>query len=329
MMSSTKVRIDERDDILAVICKETQSYFKLDFDQWASCWLHDERTMYVCSSQDMGLIVHKGWDAVYTNMQRDFTAGDNCKKLDVKRENLDITYQQGIAWATFDEISLNENGDLDESFQTRILEWVDGAWKMVFLSLAVRRNQDQRSKQLAVTSDGHVVWMTKYMSDIFSADSSEYAGFMISAGRFRATNPEFDKALQNAISRAAELHSYAAQYRFMKRTGRGFRYPVILGEDEFGSVISCSLSVRDGVTYIDLAQDHALERRLLTSKVIFGLSNGQLALSKHIASGKSLTISAGELDISVNTARTHLTRIYEKTGVNSQTALVRLLLSVG
>ena len=33
--------------------------------------------------------------------------------------------------------------------------------------------------------------------------------------------------------------------------------------------------------------------------------------------------------ISTNTARTHLSRIYDKTCVNSQPALVRLLLSVG
>lgn len=325
----SKIHIDEPDAILAVIAKETDMYCQADFDQWASCWRHNERIMYVYSSQDMGLIIHKGWDSVRVNMQRDFATGDNCKKIEIRRENVAITYQEGMAWATFDEISLSDNGELDESFQTRILERENGTWKIVLASLVVRRNQDQKSKQLAVTHDGHVVWMAKGMSEAFSGDISEHSGFTISAGRFRATKPEWDKLLQDAIGRAAELHSFSAQFRFIKETGSGFRYPVILGENEFGSVIWCALSVRDGVTYIDLDQDQALDRRFMAAKVIFGLSDGQLALSKHIASGKSLTVSSGELGISVNTARTHLTRIYEKTGVNSQTALVRLLLSVG
>jgi DNA-binding CsgD family transcriptional regulator len=63
--------------------------------------------------------------------------------------------------------------------------------------------------------------------------------------------------------------------------------------------------------------------------MIFGLSPGQMALAARIASGESLTDAAKTQQISINTARTHLKRIYDKTGVNSQTALVRLLLSVG
>ena len=35
------------------------------------------------------------------------------------------------------------------------------------------------------------------------------------------------------------------------------------------------------------------------------------------------------MGISVNTAKTHLKRMFDKTGVHAQPALVRLLLSVG
>lgn len=324
-----KTQIDDTDAIHAVIRRETDAFLNADFDQWASCWVQDERTIDIYSSPDIGLIIHKGWDAVRANVQHAFTVGDNCRKTEIRRENVSITYQEGMAWAIFDEFSANENGDLDETFETRIFErgegCQEGEWKIVFASLIVRRGQSQNSKQLAVAHDGQVVWMAKGTSEALS----EHSGFTISAGKLRATRSDWDKVLQEAIGRAAELHSYFSQHRFMKETGSGFRYPIILGEDDTGSVVWCALSVRDGITYIDLDQDQALERRLVAAKVIFGLSDGQLALSKHIASGQSLTASASELSISVNTARTHLTRIYEKTGVNSQTALVRLLLSVG
>lgn len=329
-----KAQIDETDAIYAVIRKETDAFLSADFDQWSTCWVHDERIMDIYSSPDMGLIIHKGWNAIRANVLDAFVLGDNCHKTEIRQENVAITYQEGMAWVTFDEYSTNENGDLDESFETRILERDEGnqeegspkgVWKIAFASLVVRRGFSQNAKQLAVAQDGQVVWMAKGTSETLS----EHSGFTVSAGRLRATRPDWDKVLQKAISCAAELHSFFSQHRFMKETGSGFRYPIILGEDEFGSVVWCALSVSDGVTYVDLDQDHALERRLMSAKVVFGLSDGQLALSKHIASGKSLKSSAGELGISVNTARTHLTRIYEKTGVNSQTALVRLLLSVG
>ena len=39
-------------------------------------------------------------------------------------------------------------------------------------------------------------------------------------------------------------------------------------------------------------------------------------------------IAAERLSVSVNTARTQLRRIFEKTGVHNQSALVRLMLSI-
>ena len=72
-----------------------------------------------------------------------------------------------------------------------------------------------------------------------------------------------------------------------------------------------------------------VDRRLSVAQVVFGLSDGQLRIARHIADGEGLKTAAEAQGISVNTARTHLARLYEKTGVSSQTALVRLLLSVG
>ena len=63
--------------------------------------------------------------------------------------------------------------------------------------------------------------------------------------------------------------------------------------------------------------------------MIFDLSEAQSRLAGQILDGRSLPEAAAELGISVNTARTHLQRIYAKAGVNSQPALVRVLLSVG
>ncbi len=72
---------------------------------------------------------------------------------------------------------------------------------------------------------------------------------------------------------------------------------------------------------------HRTDQRLAAAAVIYGLSPGQLRLAKLVVDGHDLVEAARELGISVNTARTHLQRIFDKTEVRSQPALVRVLLS--
>lgn len=316
---------DEETAVMDVIYSETDAFIRSDYNAWSNCWLHSARTIDVYSSQDIGLIIHHGWEKISQNMQEAFALGHGCKEKTYKKKNVQLTIDGNTAWAIFDEISrVSAVQKEEQSFETRILERTDEGWKIVFASLIVKGEQTQTPNRLAVLKNGEVIWMAPGTEQMLANCS----GFTISAGRLRASKPQWDKVLQNALARAEELHSYFAQHRYLKETGHRFRYPIILGEDENGHVVWCALSVRDGRTYVDFDPDAILDRQLLSAKVIFGLSDGQLALAKQIAIGDSLKSCAQTLGISVNTARTHLTRIYDKTGVNSQTALVRLLLSV-
>jgi DNA-binding CsgD family transcriptional regulator len=107
------------------------------------------------------------------------------------------------------------------------------------------------------------------------------------------------------------------------------RYPVILGPTDDGGVAVVHFTIRDNQTFVHLDPDDVIARRLVAAKAVFGLSPGQLRVAQKIASGQGLKTLAQDLGISVNTARTHLSRLYDKTGVSSQPALVRLLLSIG
>ena len=71
-----------------------------------------------------------------------------------------------------------------------------------------------------------------------------------------------------------------------------------------------------------------LDRRIAAASVVFGLSPGQQRLARLLIDGNDLAAAARALSVSVNTARTQLRRIFEKTGVHNQAALVRLLLSI-
>lgn len=312
--------------ILDLIYRETDAFLKADFDEWADCWLHSERTMDVYSSQDIGLIIHHGWQHISQNMRDTFTADHGCRDKTYEKKNFQVSIEGDMAWVIFDELSqVGPQRTNEQSFETRILERTSDGWKIAFASLIVKGEQSETPNRLAVLKNSEVIWMAEGTAEAMT----ENKGFTISAGRLRARRPEWDKMLQGALLRAEQLQSYFAQHRFLTETGNSFRYPIVLGEDDDGNVIWCALSVRDGRTYVDFDLDAILERKLMGAKVIFGLSDSQLLLAKQISSGRSLTDSAEALGITINTARTHLSRIYDKTGVNSQTALVRLLLSVG
>ncbi len=57
---------------------------------------------------------------------------------------------------------------------------------------------------------------------------------------------------------------------------------------------------------------------------LFGLSGSEARVFDLIAQGLTPAETAGRLGIGVSTVRTHLLRIYDKTGVRRQADLVRL-----
>jgi DNA-binding CsgD family transcriptional regulator len=58
---------------------------------------------------------------------------------------------------------------------------------------------------------------------------------------------------------------------------------------------------------------------------LYGLTPKEAELATRLSAGKTVEASSAELNISYETARTHLRRIFDKTGVSRQTELVLLL----
>ena len=77
------------------------------------------------------------------------------------------------------------------------------------------------------------------------------------------------------------------------------------------------------INNLTFAQD-----KLDAASDVFGLSRAQQKPAELIASGYDVVASSGLLGITVNTGKTHLQRIFDKTGVRSQAALIRTLLSI-
>jgi DNA-binding CsgD family transcriptional regulator len=94
------------------------------------------------------------------------------------------------------------------------------------------------------------------------------------------------------------------------------------------SPLASNSSLRRGATALLFITDPEAEATLDSRKLheLFGLTPAEIRLSIAVVKGKSVAEYAHEAAISLNTARTHLKRVYSKTGVRRQSELVRLLL---
>ncbi len=316
---------DDRAAIAATIRAETLAFQNRDYDAWARCFVQDERTQDIYVTTTSGLSVQSGWAEVSTYMKHVLDNGLGCPKVPFGQDNMRISVTGDSAWVVFDSWAEAPGEGRTESFETRILQREHGQWKIVYASFMMQRDAPEGNGLVSVDSAGRLLWAGPGMLERLK----DHPVLTLSAGRLRAHRRDWDRVLQEALQRAAQFHGHFELHRFAQETGGPFRYPAILGDTDDGGLAIVHVSVRDCVTYIQIDGDARIDRRLAVAQAVYGLSDGQLRIARHIADGDGLKSAAAALGISVNTARTHLARLYDKTGVNTQTALVRLLLSVG
>lgn len=318
---------DQRDvDAIAkVIRADTLAFQNEDFEAWKACWVHDDRAKDVCISSTAGISVLSGWSAIGAHMRKVFESGASCGLVEFGQKNLQVTVTGDTAWAVFDSWSVFRVGGRGECFETRILERLNGEWRFVYSSFMLTQNEGPDGTMLGLDANGQIV----QSSPAGLSALKDHPYLAVSNGRIRAHRRNWDKALQNAIAQAGAHHGFFETHKYANEMGAPAHYPVILGQTDEGGVAVVHFSIRDGLTYLRIDIDDIVDRRLGYAKTVFGLSEGQMKVARQVAMGDSLKCSAKALGISVNTARTHLSRLFDKTGVGTQAALVRLLLSVG
>jgi DNA-binding CsgD family transcriptional regulator len=287
--------------------------------------VQDDRTQDVYVSATAGLSVIRGWTAVASHMESVFQNDLSCQKTQFRQENHQISVDRNTAWVVFDGWSEDSSGASQLNFETRILERHSGTWKIVYSSVMARHGNGYANTEISVDKAGQVIWASSGSLEKLK----DHPVLTISAGRVRAHRRDWDKELQKEIAKAGKYHGFFELHKFSTDTGGSLQYPAVLGDTSDGGLAVVLISVRDCVTLLRLDGDEVVEHRLAVAQAVYGLSGGQMRIAARIAAGDGLKKAAATLGISINTARTHLSRIFEKTGVNSQTALVRLLLSVG
>jgi len=198
-------------------------------------------------------------------------------------------------------------------------------------------NGRQRNAALSAVMDmtpyGLVVFDTRAQTLMVNKPASRMfgtgEGLTMVNGRLHAAVPEAHARLENALSMA--VHGAlgavipAPDPVIVPRNGNSHPYHVVFSRLQFDDRAH---DLPDGSAVMAIIhEDWPSGSKYLpfTLQYVYKLTASEVRVCQAMLVGKSLSESAATLNISRNTAKTHLTRIFSKTGVRSQAELLRLL----
>jgi DNA-binding CsgD family transcriptional regulator len=312
----------DREAILALIAAETTAFWNKNYDAWAQCWVQAPYVRRIGWWSLGGVTYRAGWDEIGKRMRdlMDENPLPNSSAAEVRRENVNMRIGGDMAWVTFDQYApvTGEQGmDMPGlSRESRVLEKHDGEWKIAYHCYLHRSLEHVDSALIRVGPQSTVEWMNEPARRAIE----DGCGVAVWSGRLRATARTGDQRLQAAIRWATGLD--------VGLESRKGAIPVVLEAGSGENANICWVLADSGLVHVSINDQKLAEERLGTAAVIFGLSPSQVRLAEHIITGKTLRDAAERLSVSVATVRTQLERMFDKTGVRSQPALVRVLLSV-
>lgn len=318
----------DRAAIIAVIEGESAAYLAKDHDRWASFWLQTAAVRHWTWSHDVGMFLHAGWDRVSASVRASMAAFPKPLHDTVRREWLDFTITAEMAWVTFDQYSTNRGDPLESAglqHEMWILQRHDSRWLVSCVSTLQPRSQLADCPVVQVDAQSLVLWANPQARRRLQ----DHAELTVSAGRLRARNRQVDRQLHAAVTWAAGSVGSPLKRASLRQTATtGGALPVLAPDTGLGAQVLCWVQPTDGMVLVTFDDASILDRRIGAAAMIFGLSPGQRRLARLLIDGHDLAAAANALSVSVNTARTQLQRIFDKTGVRTQSALVRVLLSI-
>ncbi len=321
-MSKDKGKSDE-EQILELIHRNRIAVWTHDFEAYASCFVHADYITRWNASRSMGIFRRLGWDDVAARIRKSFENPANRidkNAYDTTVENLQLRIDGDFAWATFDQryptldFSAYDVGGV--SHEVRFFERHDGKWLIAFWGVmhgSVAGRYDLPIIHL--DPDGKVTWMNPAAIRTLESDDD----LTIRNGHARFRDSKVNQKLQSALAWAAARDTALLPARGV--------LPIVIEAGEGLPVKVYWILAEGGLIALSPHTAGLDEDRLNIATEIFGLSPAQRQLATLVANGLSLNEIAAKMGITPNTARTHLERVYDKVGVRTQPALVRVLLS--
>jgi DNA-binding CsgD family transcriptional regulator len=169
-----------------------------------------------------------------------------------------------------------------------------------------------------LTAGGKAIFTNHAAETIFrSAD-----GLMLRSGALGATEIAANASLENAVRQAVSLNfsnAVSVERKSMRRHYQVVVAPLRRRFAQFaGSPAPAAVAL-----ITDPEQQHHADPELL--KKLFDLTPKEAEVASKLCAGRTMEQAAGELGMQYETVRTHLRRIFSKTGTSRQTELVILL----
>ena len=306
---------------------EAQAFLDGDIVELATHWVQTEDTSRMVAWAQVGTKVIRGWEDVLAQatagLERHPPSGprnfDDC----LRWENLTIVTGTDMAWVLYDQTGISNDDAFRVSglqHELKIFQSVDGRWKIACMALLKPGFEHVDTPLIQVHTEGRVIWLNTGAR----ARMKNHAGLVNGAGRLRARHRSYDASLQKAMSRVAR----ALETQVDPRSEIYQSLPEGLGESDHGVLQYCWVFPEDGRIFVSFDDQIRTDKRLDMAEEIYGLSPAQCRLARLLIEGHELSAAADKLDVSINTVRTQLQRMFDKTGVRKIPSLVRVLLSV-
>jgi DNA-binding CsgD family transcriptional regulator len=307
--------------VLDVIQRESAAFWTQDEETFLSCHATGPDTLRWGYWQAGGMFMRQGSEAILAASIAHMRSFHRplVELARAETANVVVHVSGEMAWARLDRVmpylpdvfGYGPNGTIHLLF---ILERIEERWLIVATVLLDAHLGDEVAVRVA--RDGRVIWT----SAMASARLRDDPDFLIRDGRLRLRNLRLDKRLQSAIAWAIGIGG-----PLMPRRGA---VPLIVDDAPGAMRVSWILADDVGAALIILDDSRPMSDRIDHAAQVFGLSAVQTRVALAVAQGQSLVDVAADFGISLNSARTHLRRIFGKTGVSSQPALVATLLSL-
>jgi DNA-binding CsgD family transcriptional regulator len=307
----------DRDAIIALIHRNRIAIWMNDMETWENCFVHADYTSRWGYWKQGGIFFRRGWEEMRRRAQAGHPPANASFAHDTRVENLSLQIGIDMAWATFDQAYPVVDDPMGPglSREARVFEKHEGEWKIAFIGILDGNAAPVGTATVRVDAEGQVLWQ----SPAAAAAIPESDDVAIRNNRLRFRDTRLDRKLREALTWAAGVDSvYMSTHASM---------PIVVEAGE-GLATRIYWVIADAGTIVfSFGNLQISEDRLRLAASIYELSPGQQRVAALVAEGLSLAEIAERMQVTHNTARTHLKRIFEKTGVRSQTALVRVLLS--
>lgn len=139
----------EKASIRAVIAKETESYYKQDFEAWKSTYLQSPafRKFGYWEGYPGKVVSNIGFESLAAQKKEQFDANATLWKGSTEeRQNENFRITDDMAWYTFEQLSYEKDTRklLGRSLETRILEKENGEWKIAYLGFHYYPEEDNK-----------------------------------------------------------------------------------------------------------------------------------------------------------------------------------------